>query len=88
MVLSVVPELVGDVLGRARSAGVVAAVLGSAGEDRLVVDGPAGTVVDVALDDATRAWRDAIPSALGVAAPQSTRSPAILRVWSPGAAST
>ena len=32
------------------------------------VDGPAGPVLEVALADATRAWRDAIPTALGIGA--------------------
>jgi phosphoribosylformylglycinamidine synthase len=36
--------------------------LGAAGGDRLVVEG----LVDVALEDAIRAWRDALPHALGL----------------------
>jgi phosphoribosylformylglycinamidine synthase len=49
-----------EVLGRAAVAAVPAAVLGTAGGDRLVWSG----AFDVALADAERAWRDAIPSAL------------------------
>ena len=67
VVLSVVPELVGDVLARAAGRGVPGADLGEAGGATLRVDGPAGPVFEVALADATRAWRDAIPTALGLA---------------------
>jgi phosphoribosylformylglycinamidine synthase len=49
------------VLQRAADAGVAAADLGAAGGDRLVVDG----AFDLPLADAERAWRDAIPAALG-----------------------
>jgi len=53
--------LVDEVLSRAGTAGVPAADVGEAGGDRLVATG----AFDVALADATRAWRDAIPNALG-----------------------
>ena len=60
--LSVAPERVAAVLDRAGAAGLVAADVGEATGDRLVAEGD----FDVALADATRAWRDAIPSRLGV----------------------
>jgi hypothetical protein len=66
--LSVAPELVPDVMARAAGRGVPAADLGEAGGATLRVDGPAGPVLEAALDDATRAWRDAIPTALGIGA--------------------
>jgi len=49
------------VLRRAAEAGIPAADIGAAGGDRLLVEG----AFDVALADAERAWRDAIPNALG-----------------------
>jgi phosphoribosylformylglycinamidine synthase len=52
------------VLRRATDAGVSAVDIGVAGGDRLVAEG----AFDVPLADATRAWRDAIPAALGVTA--------------------
>jgi hypothetical protein len=71
-VVSVVPELVADVLEQARRHEVAAAVLGEATADdgaaALVIDGPNGPIVDVALADAAHAWRDAIPTALGLGA--------------------
>jgi phosphoribosylformylglycinamidine synthase len=72
VVVSVVPELVADVLEQARRYEVTAAVLGEATADdgaaALVIDGPNGPIVDVALADAAHAWRDAIPTALGLGA--------------------
>ncbi len=70
VVLSVAPELVGDLLQQARRHDVVATVIGGAvieeaGDATLVVEDPSGVVVEVTLADATRAWRDAIPVALG-----------------------
>jgi phosphoribosylformylglycinamidine synthase subunit PurL len=53
--------LTDEVLARAGAAGVAAADIGRAGGDRLV----AADAFDVSLADATRAWRDAIPDALG-----------------------
>ena len=50
-----------EVLARAAAAGVVARILGQPGGDRLVVEG----LVDVSVADATAAWRDALPGALG-----------------------
>ena len=61
VVCAVDPVLVDEVLSRAGTAGVPAADVGEAGGDRLVAAG----AFDVALVDATRAWRDAIPNALG-----------------------
>ena len=65
VVLSVAPERVAAVLDRAGAAGLVAADVGEATGERLVAEGD----FDVTLADATRAWRDAIPSRLGVNAP-------------------
>jgi phosphoribosylformylglycinamidine synthase len=50
-----------EVLARAAAAGVVARILGQPGGDRLVVEG----LVDASVADATAAWRDALPGALG-----------------------
>jgi phosphoribosylformylglycinamidine synthase II len=50
-----------EILVRAAAAGVPAASIGVAGGDRLRWAG----AFDVALADAERAWRDALPSALG-----------------------
>jgi phosphoribosylformylglycinamidine synthase II len=50
-----------DVLRAAQSTGVPAARIGSAGGDRLVVNG----VLDVGLAEATAAWRGRLPNALG-----------------------
>jgi phosphoribosylformylglycinamidine synthase len=61
IVVSVDARPLPAILERARAAGVPAVDLGAAGGDRLVVDG----AFDVALADAERAWRDAIPNALG-----------------------
>ena len=52
-----------EVLRRARAAGVSASVLGTAGGERLVVDG----LVDVGLGEAEAAWHHAIPDALEAA---------------------
>jgi phosphoribosylformylglycinamidine synthase len=66
VVVAVEPARVVEVLARAESAGVPAAVLGEAGGDRLVLEG----CFDVSLSDATTAWRDALPSALaGITTP-------------------
>jgi phosphoribosylformylglycinamidine synthase len=59
VVLSVDPDGVDGVLDAARSARVPAAVIGDASGDRIVSGD-----FDVAVTDATRAWRDAIPRAL------------------------
>ena len=61
VVCAVDPVLVDELLSRAATAGVRAADVGEAGGDRLVATG----AFDVALADATRTWRDAIPHALG-----------------------
>ncbi|MDQ6852530.1 MAG: phosphoribosylformylglycinamidine synthase subunit PurL [Actinomycetota bacterium] len=61
VVCAVDPLLAGQVLSRARAAGVTASEAGEARGDRLIADG----AFDVPLADATRAWRDAIPNALG-----------------------
>jgi hypothetical protein len=53
--------LTDDVVARANAAGVRASDIGEAGGDRLI----AADAFDVTLADATRAWRDAIPNALG-----------------------
>jgi phosphoribosylformylglycinamidine synthase len=60
IVLAVETGRIDEILGRAAAAGVPAAVLGTAGGDRLAWTG----AFDVALADAGTAWRDALPSAL------------------------
>jgi len=50
-----------ELVDRARAANVPAQRLGTAGGDRLAADG----AFSVALVDATHAWRDALPAALG-----------------------
>jgi phosphoribosylformylglycinamidine synthase subunit PurL len=62
VVCAIDPVLVDEVLSRASPAGVRAADVGEARGDRLI----ARDAFDVSLTDATRAWRDAIPNALGV----------------------
>ena len=58
VVCSVEPERSAAVCGQAAAAGVPARVIGTAGGDRLIAqDG-----FDIAVADATRAWRDAIPA--------------------------
>jgi phosphoribosylformylglycinamidine synthase len=63
VVLSVGRDKVAAVLARAASAGVPAARIGDATGTRLV----AANAFDVALDDARRAWRDAIPNLMSSA---------------------
>jgi phosphoribosylformylglycinamidine synthase len=54
------PEKLGEVHRRHVNAGISATMLGTAGGDRLVVEG----VLDVALEDAVSAWREHLPAAL------------------------
>jgi phosphoribosylformylglycinamidine synthase subunit PurL len=61
VVCAVDPLLVDQVLARASEANVVATEIGEARGDRLLADG----AFDVPLVDATHAWRDTIPTALG-----------------------
>ena len=61
VVVSVEPSRLDELLLRARDAGVLARDCGMTGGSRVVIDG----VCDVALDAATTAWRDAIPSRVG-----------------------
>jgi phosphoribosylformylglycinamidine synthase len=61
VVVAVAPDAAAAVVDRARTANVPALLLGRAGGDRLVADG----AFDAALAEATSAWRDAIPKALG-----------------------
>ena len=61
VVLAVDPAGADALVERARAANVPAQRLGTAGGDRLVADG----AFSVALADATHAWRDALPTALG-----------------------
>jgi phosphoribosylformylglycinamidine synthase len=60
-VLSIDPSSLGEVHRRHVDAGVPAQLLGEAGGERLTVEG----LLDVSLDDAVVAWRDALPSTLG-----------------------
>jgi phosphoribosylformylglycinamidine synthase len=55
------PAHVDDIVRAAEDAGVPVAVLGDAGGDRLVVEG----LLDVGLAEATEAWRNRLPDALG-----------------------
>ena len=64
VVACVAADQVDEVLARAEAAGVPVRPLGSAGGDRLVVEG----LVDVALEDATATWRDRLPDALDAVA--------------------
>jgi phosphoribosylformylglycinamidine synthase len=50
-----------EVLARAAAAGIAARIIGHPGGERLVVDG----LVDIAVAEATAAWRHALPDALG-----------------------
>jgi phosphoribosylformylglycinamidine synthase subunit PurL len=50
-----------DVIRAAQSAGVTATRLGRSGGDRLVVEG----LLEVSVVDATAAWQDRLPDALG-----------------------
>jgi phosphoribosylformylglycinamidine synthase len=61
VVVAVTSDRAGVVTQRATAAGVPFARLGASGGDRLVARG----AFDVALGEATRSWRDAIPNALG-----------------------
>jgi phosphoribosylformylglycinamidine synthase subunit PurL len=61
VVCAVDAVLVDEVLARAATAGVAAVDVGAAAGDRLVARG----AFDVPLADASTAWRDAIPTALG-----------------------
>jgi phosphoribosylformylglycinamidine synthase subunit PurL len=71
VLLSVAPDRVGAVESLAASAGVPVSTLGSAGGERLIVDG----LLDVELDVAIEAWRTALPRALGVEALAATALP-------------
>jgi phosphoribosylformylglycinamidine (FGAM) synthase-like enzyme len=63
VVICVDAASVAEARARAEAAGVPLRQLGTAGGDRLVV----GSKVDVALGDATAAWRDRLPAAFGTA---------------------
>ena len=60
VVVCVAPDRAAEVEARAAAAGVPVTVLGTAGGDRLRVAG----MLDVGVDEATEAWRTAIPRAL------------------------
>ena len=61
VVVCAAPDRVAEIEARATSAGVPLAPLGTAGGDRLRIDG----LFDLDLAEATEAWRTAIPRALG-----------------------
>jgi phosphoribosylformylglycinamidine synthase len=61
VLLSVAPPSVDAIVARAAAADVPARILGTAGGDRLRIDG----LVDVALADAILSWRQRIPAAIG-----------------------
>jgi len=60
VVMCVEPTKVATVVARADAAGVPIADIGRAHGDRVVIEG----LVDVSLDDARRAWREALPNAV------------------------
>jgi phosphoribosylformylglycinamidine synthase len=64
VLLSVPAPALGEVRTRVTAAGLGWALLGTGGGDRLAVDG----LVDVALSEATAAWKGALPEALGALA--------------------
>jgi phosphoribosylformylglycinamidine synthase len=64
-VLAVDPAAEAEVGRRLQAAGVTWTVVGEAGGDRLVVEGPPSVALDVALADATAAWRGRLPDLLG-----------------------
>ena len=66
VVVCVAPELLQNVLNVCEHAGVPTARIGVAGGDRLIVKG----LLDVGLDEATTAWRDRLPNALGAGTTQ------------------
>ena len=59
------------VVDAADAAGIDHGVIGSAGGDRVTIGGPAGALVDTALDALTRTWRDRLPDALGAGTTQA-----------------
>ena len=61
VVMSVAPDRVDGLVAAAGAVGVSARVLGRSGGTRLVVDG----AFSVDLEQATRAYRDAIPTIMG-----------------------
>jgi phosphoribosylformylglycinamidine synthase subunit PurL len=67
VVLAVDPAESPTVMRRASDAGVPATELGETSGPRLTIDG----ALDVALADAERAWREALPQALGASPAQS-----------------
>jgi phosphoribosylformylglycinamidine synthase len=60
-VVAVDPPALAEVTRRASAAGVPAVEVGSAGGDRLVVDG----MVDLPLADVVASWRGKLPALLG-----------------------
>ncbi|MCJ7436198.1 MAG: phosphoribosylformylglycinamidine synthase subunit PurL [Acidimicrobiia bacterium] len=68
VVVSVDSGRLDELLLRARDAGVPARDCGMTGGSRVVIDG----ACDLALDAATAAWRDAIPSRVGADVPPSS----------------
>ncbi len=64
--LSVPADLLQPVLNVCDEAGVPTARIGVAGGDRLTVKG----LLDVSLAEATAAWRDRLPAALGAGTTQ------------------
>ncbi|HWG74939.1 MAG TPA: phosphoribosylformylglycinamidine synthase subunit PurL [Acidimicrobiales bacterium] len=62
VVVSVAPGAAGAVVAATEAAGVACVDIGSAGGERLVVEG----LVDVSVAEATESWRTALPRMLGV----------------------
>jgi phosphoribosylformylglycinamidine synthase len=67
VVVCALPEHAPEVQRRCELAGVPATLLGASGGERAVVEG----LVDIALADVERRWRNAIPDALAGRSPQS-----------------
>jgi phosphoribosylformylglycinamidine synthase len=67
VVLSVPEPAVPEVQERARVRGVEVADLGVAGGDRITI----GSAIDLPLAEATAAWRDRLPAALGAGVAQA-----------------
>jgi phosphoribosylformylglycinamidine synthase subunit PurL len=63
--LAIDPAAEGEVGRRLTAAGVPATVVGEAGGDRLVVEGPPSAALDLDLAEVTAAWRGRLPDLLG-----------------------
>jgi hypothetical protein len=64
-VLAIDPAAAGEVGRRLTVAGVPSVIVGEAGGDRLVIEGPPSAAFDLDLNEATAAWRGRLPDLLG-----------------------